>query len=191
MTKLSELEALLFIVGEEGISNEELSGLLNLSEAEVANLVKELRDSYAQNPHSALHIFETESHYVLTTKKELAPLLKRYAQGTSNTLSQAAVETLAIIAYKQPITRAEIEQIRGVQVSGAVQRLAAHKLIEEKGRVEGPGRPILYGTTGYFLDYFGLKSLEELPDTQEMEISLEEDVLPDLFFDGMNKGEQL
>ncbi|MFP9213472.1 SMC-Scp complex subunit ScpB, partial [Enterococcus faecalis] len=79
-------------------------------------------------------------------------------------------------AYKQPITRAEIEQIRGVQVSGAVQRLAAHKLIEEKGRVEGPGRPILYGTTGYFLDYFGLKSLEELPDTQEMEISLEEDV---------------
>ena len=191
MTKLSELEALLFIVGEEGISNEELSGLLNLSEAEVANLVKELKDSYAQNPHSALHIFETESHYVLTTKKELAPLLKRYAQGTSNTLSQAAVETLAIIAYKQPITRAEIEQIRGVHVSGAVQRLAAHKLIEEKGRVEGPGRPILYGTTGYFLDYFGLKSLEELPDTQEMEISLEEDVSPDLFFDGMNKGEQL
>ncbi|GAB7136704.1 SMC-Scp complex subunit ScpB [Enterococcus faecalis] len=191
MTKLSELEALLFIVGEEGISNEELSGLLNLSEAEVANLVKELKDSYAQNPHSALHIFETESHYVLTTKKELAPLLKRYAQGTSNTLSQAAVETLAIIAYKQPITRAEIEQIRGVQVSGAVQRLSAHKLIEEKGRVEGPGRPILYGTTGYFLDYFGLKSLEELPDTQEMEISLEEDVSPDLFFDGMNKGEQL
>ena len=191
MTKLSELEALLFIVGEEGISNEELSGLLNLSEAEVANLVKELRDSYAQNPHSALHIFETESHYVLTTKKELAPLLKRYAQGTSNTLSQAAVETLAIIAYKQPITRAEIEQIRGVQVSGAVQRLAAHKLIEEKGRVEGPGRPILYGTTGYFLDYFGLKSLEELPDTQEMEISLEEDVSPARFFDGMNKGEQL
>lgn len=191
MTKLSELEALLFIVGEEGISNEELSGLLNLSEAEVANLVKELKDSYAQNPHSALHIFETESHYVLTTKKELAPLLKRYAQGTSNTLSQAAVETLAIIAYKQPITRAEIEQIRGVQVSGAVQRLAAHKLIEEKGRVEGPGRPILYGTTGYFLDYFGLKSLEELPDTQEMEISLEEDVSPDLFFDGMNKGKQL
>lgn len=98
-------------------------------------------------------------------------------------------QDLAIVAYKQPITRAEIEQIRGVQVSGAVQRLAAHKLIEEKGRVEGPGRPILYGTTGYFLDYFGLKSLEELPDTQEMEISLEEDVSPDLFFDGMNKGE--
>ena len=189
MTKLSELEALLFIVGEEGISNEELSGLLNLSEAEVTSLVKELKESYTQNSHSALHIFETESHYVLTTKKELAPLLKRYAQGTSNTLSQAAVETLAIIAYKQPITRAEIEQIRGVQVSGAVQHLAAHKLIEEKGRVEGPGRPILYGTTGYFLDYFGLKSLEELPDTQEMEISLEEDVSPDLFFDGMNKGE--
>lgn len=69
MTKLSELEALLFIVGEEGISNEELSGLLNLSEAEVTSLVKELKESYTQNSHSALHIFETESHYVLTTKK--------------------------------------------------------------------------------------------------------------------------
>lgn len=69
MTKLSELEALLFIVGEEGISNEELSGLLNLSEAEVTSLVKELKESYTQNSHSALHIFETESHYVLTTKR--------------------------------------------------------------------------------------------------------------------------
>lgn len=126
----------------------------------------------------------------MTTKKELAPLLKRYAQGTSNTLSQAAVETLAIIAYKQPITRVEIEQIRGVQVSGAVQRLSAHNLIEEKGRVEGPGRPILYGTTSYFLDYFGLKSLKELPDIQEMELSLKEDAPLDLFFDGTNEGEQ-
>ena len=133
---------------------------------------------------------ETEAHIVLTTKKELAPLLKRYAQGTSNTLSQAAVETLAIIAYKQPITRVEIEQIRGVQVSGAVQRLSAHNLIEEKGRVEGPGRPILYGTTSYFLDYFGLKSLKELPDIQEMELSLKEDAPLDLFFDGTNEGEQ-
>ena len=98
---------------------------------------------------------------------------------------------MAIIAYKQPITRVEIEQIRGVQVSGAIQRLAAHQLIEEKGRVEGPGRPILYGTTPYFLDYFGLNSLKDLPDIQAMEHSLNEESSLDLFFDEMDEGEQI
>ena len=135
MTKLSELEAILFIVGEEGIGLEEISYLLTITKEETVALLTELKTRYENDPASALHILETEAHVVLTTKKELAPLLKRYAQGTSNTLSQAAVETLAIIAYKQPITRVEIEQIRGVQVSGAIQRLAAHQLIEEKGRV--------------------------------------------------------
>ncbi len=143
MTKLSELEAILFIVGEEGIALDEISHILAIDKEEALRLVAELEERYENDTTSALHILETEAHIVLTTKKELAPLLKRYAQGTSNTLSQAAVETLAIIAYKQPITRVEIEQIRGVQVSGAVQRLSAHNLIEEKGRVEGPGRPIL------------------------------------------------
>lgn len=190
MTKLSELEAILFIVGEEGIALDEISYILAIDKEEALRLVAELEERYENDSTSALHILETEAHIVLTTKKELAPLLKRYAQGTSNTLSQAAVETLAIIAYKQPITRVEIEQIRGVQVSGAVQRLSAHNLIEEKGRVEGPGRPILYGTTSYFLDYFGLKSLKELPDIQEMELSLKEDAPLDLFFDGTNEGEQ-
>lgn len=191
MTKLSELEAILFIVGEEGISLEEISYLLKIDKEESLTRLEELKEKYENDPNSALHLLETEERVVLTTKKELAPLLKRYAQGTSNTLSQAAVETLAIIAYKQPITRVEIEQIRGVQASGAVQRLSAHHLIEEKGRVEGPGRPILYGTTPYFLDYFGLKSLKELPDIQAMENALNEEASLDLFFDEMNEGEQL
>lgn len=191
MTKLSELEAILFIVGEEGIGLEEISYLLTITKEETVALLTELKTRYENDPASALHILETEAHVVLTTKKELAPLLKRYAQGTSNTLSQAAVETLAIIAYKQPITRVEIEQIRGVQVSGAIQRLAAHQLIEEKGRVEGPGRPILYGTAPYFLDYFGLNSLKDLPDIQAMEHSLNEESSLDLFFDEMDEGEQI
>lgn len=191
MTKLSELEAILFIVGEEGIGLEEISYLLTITKEETVALLTELKTRYENDPASALHILETEAHVVLTTKKELAPLLKRYAQGTSNTLSQAAVETLAIIAYKQPITRVEIEQIRGVQVSGTIQRLAAHQLIEEKGRVEGPGRPILYGTTPYFLDYFGLNSLKDLPDIQAMEHSLNEESSLDLFFDEMDEGEQI
>ncbi|MDA3974490.1 SMC-Scp complex subunit ScpB [Enterococcus thailandicus] len=191
MTKLSELEAILFVAGEAGIDSEELSYLLNVDKQELAELILALEKKYRATLDSALHIFETEDHFVLTTKKELAPLLKKYAQGSSNTLSQAAVETLAIIAYKQPITRTEIEQIRGVQASGPVQRLVAHKLIEEKGRVEGPGRPILYGTTGYFLDYFGLKDLTELPDTQELENALKDDESLDLFFDGVSEGEKM
>lgn len=191
MTKLSELEAILFVAGEAGIGSEELSYLLNVDKKELAELILALEKKYQATLDSALHIFETEDHFVLTTKKELAPLLKKYAQGSSNTLSQAAVETLAIIAYKQPITRTEIEQIRGVQASGPVQRLVAHKLIEEKGRVEGPGRPILYGTTGYFLDYFGLKDLTELPDTQELENALKDDESLDLFFDGVSEGEKM
>ncbi|ASZ07154.1 MULTISPECIES: SMC-Scp complex subunit ScpB [Enterococcus] len=191
MTKLSELEAILFVAGEAGIGSEELSYLLNVDKQELAELILALEKKYQATLDSALHIFETEDHFVLTTKKELAPLLKKYAQGSSNTLSQAAVETLAIIAYKQPITRTEIEQIRGVQASGPVQRLVAHKLIEEKGRVEGPGRPILYGTTGYFLDYFGLKDLTELPDTQELENALKDDESLDLFFDGVSEGEKM
>ncbi|MBO0432168.1 SMC-Scp complex subunit ScpB [Enterococcus sp. DIV0660C] len=190
MTKLSELEAILFVAGEAGIGSDELSYLLNIDKQELSELIVALEKKYQATLDSALHIFETEDHFVLTTKKELAPLLKKYAQGSSNTLSQAAVETLAIIAYKQPITRTEIEQIRGVQASGPVQRLVAHKLIEEKGRVEGPGRPILYGTTGYFLDYFGLKDLTELPDTQELENALKDDASLDLFFDGVSEGEQ-
>lgn len=191
MTKLSELEAILFVAGEAGIGSEELSYLLNVDKQELAELILALEKKYQATLDSALHIFETEDHFVLTTKKELAPFLKKYAQGSSNTLSQAAVETLAIIAYKQPITRTEIEQIRGVQASGPVQRLVAHKLIEEKGRVEGPGRPILYGTTGYFLDYFGLKDLTELPDTQELENALKDDESLDLFFDGVSEGEKM
>ena len=101
----------------------------------------------------------------------------------SNRLSQAALETLAIVAYKQPITRSEVDEIRGVQSAGSVQKLAARQLIEEKGRVEGPGRAILYGTTEYFMDYFGLKDLEELPDIQSMEEELLEELPTDLFFD--------
>lgn len=88
---------------------------------------------------------------MLSTKKEYASLLKQYAQSSINqSLSQAALECLSIVAYKQPITRAEIEELRGVQSSGSVQKLVTRRLIEEKSRVDGPGRAILYGTTAYF-----------------------------------------
>ncbi|MGM0124506.1 segregation and condensation protein B [Enterococcus sp. AZ194] len=190
MTKLSELEAILFVVGEEGIGLDELSYLLEAETSQVYEWLEDLGDRYEQDEKSALNILEVGNHFVLTTKKKFAKLLKKYAQSPiSNKLSQAALETLSIIAYKQPITRIEIEEIRGVQSSGSVQKLVARQLIEDKGRVDGPGRAILYGTTDYFMDYFALKSLDELPDIQSMEMEDEEESM-DLFFDRY-KGKEL
>lgn len=188
--KISELEAILFVVGDEGIGLEELSYLLNSKTAQTYERIQTLQSRYDEDENSALHILEVGNHFVLTTKKEFAPLLKKYAQSPmSNSLSQAALETLAIIAYKQPLTRMEVDEIRGVQSSGSVQKLVARQLIEEKGRVDGPGRAILYGTTAYFMDYFGLKSLAELPDIEAMENELTEDVPMDLFFDRFSETE--
>ncbi|BCA85487.1 segregation and condensation protein B [Enterococcus saigonensis] len=188
--KISELEAILFVVGDEGIGLEELSYLLETKTAITYKMLQELQHHYDESENSALHILEVGNHFVLTTKKKFAPLLKKYAQSPmANTLSQAALETLAIIAYKQPLTRMEVDEIRGVQSSGSVQKLVARQLIEEKGRVDGPGRAILYGTTDYFMDYFGLKTLEELPDIEAMEDELTEDVPMDLFYDRFSGAE--
>lgn len=188
MNKLSEIEAILFVVGDEGIALEELSYLLELDPSQVYPLIQELSKSYLADESRSLHLLEVGNQFILTTKKAFAPLLKRYAQSPlSNRLSQAAIETLAIIAYKQPITRMEVEGIRGVKSSGSIQRLTGLQLIEEQGRVEGPGRAILYGTTAYFMDYFGLKTMSELPDIQQMEADLAEEMPKDLFFDQFQK----
>lgn len=180
-----KIEALLFVSGEEGIGLNELSHLMNEPTATIYQALEELKQAYEDNPSSALTILEAGNRFMMTTKKEMAPLLKDYAQSSINQrLSKIALEILAIIAYKQPITRSEIEQIRGVQSSGSIQKLMHKQLIEEKGRVDGPGRAILYGTTAYFFDYFGLKSIADLPDIHELDEELEDDLeSTDLFFD--------
>lgn len=184
MTTISQIEAILFVVGEDGIDLEELSYLLELSTAKTYESLTALKECYALDEKSALTILEVGNHFVLSTKKAFAPLLKKYAQSPlSNSLSQAALETLSIVAYKQPISRVEVDEIRGVQSAGSMQKLVARQLIEEKGRVDGPGRAILYGTTAYFMDYFGLRSLEELPDIHQMEEEIAEELPLDLFFD--------
>ncbi|EOI00509.1 segregation and condensation protein B [Enterococcus moraviensis ATCC BAA-383] len=184
MTTVSQIEAILFVVGEEGIGLEELSYLLGLSTAKTYESLIALKERYESDKQTALNILEVGNHFILSTKKTFAPLLKKYAQSPiSNALSQAALETLSIVAYKQPISRVEVDEIRGVQSAGSMQKLVARQLIEEKGRVDGPGRAILYGTTAYFMDYFGLKSLEELPDIHQMEEEIAEELPLDLFFD--------
>lgn len=182
MDNTGKLEALLFAAGDEGVRLEELSFLIEQPAPNVYQLIQALNEKYQEDSSSSLNILELGNHFILTAKKEYAPILKKYAKSPiANRLSQAALETLSIIAYKQPITRMEVDDIRGVQSSGAVQKLAANRLIEEKGRVEGPGRAILYGTTEYFMDYFGLKSMEELPDIQAMEKELSADISLDLY----------
>ncbi|WP_251869852.1 SMC-Scp complex subunit ScpB [Enterococcus italicus] len=182
MRSYRELEALLFIAGQEGIGLDELSYVLKEPTADVFAAIQLLNQQFEEDSHSPYIILELGNQFVLSTKKELNPLLKEYAQSPlSAKLSQAALETLAIIAYKQPVTRTEIETIRGVKTTGSIQKLIALQLIQEMGRVDGPGRAILYGTTEYFMNYFGIKNLTELPDLEQMSADLADDSTFDLF----------
>ncbi len=180
MNDLATVEALLFVAGDEGLTLEELSKLTEQPLDVMAALLEDLEEKYETDKESGLLLLETASKFQIVTKKEYASYIKRYAQSPfSQTLSRALLETLAIIAYRQPITRVEIEEIRGVQVAGNLQKLKSRQLIEEAGRLDKPGRPLLYSTTPFFLDYFGINSLEELPKLSETE---EEDGISDLFF---------
>lgn len=156
------LEALIF-ASSEPVTVKEMSIITELNEETVRTLLAELTQEYIDQPRG-IQITEVAGGYQLVTKPELAAYLEKLKKVPRQVpLSQAALETLAIIAYKQPITRAEIETIRGVRVDSSLSTLLEKGLIEETGRKEGPGRPILYGTTKEFLKYFGLNNLDELP----------------------------
>jgi len=158
------MESLLFASGDEGLSVKELAKIMDIDEWKAREILEDLRKDYEEDPNRGIALIEVAGSFKLATKKENAVYLKRMVETPSSTsLSQAALETLTIIAYKQPITRAEIEEIRGVKTERPLQTLLAKGLIQEVGRKEGAGRPILYGTTEEFLDYFGLKDLKELP----------------------------
>lgn len=180
MNNIAKIEALLFVAGDEGLSLEILSQLTKMSKVEVSVALTGLEERYERYEDSGLTLIETASAYQIVTKKEYAEYIKEYAQSPySQRLSRPLLETLAIIAYKQPITRIEIEEIRGVQVTGNLQKLRARQLIKEVGRLERPGQPLLYGTTDFFLDYFGINTLEELPELMEEN---NEEEMSDLFF---------
>jgi len=161
---LAILEGLLFAVGEEGLNLDQMIFVLQITELEVLALLTELKGRY-QLMESGIKIIEVAGVYKMTTKKEHALFLKRLIQNPNQRgLSNAALEVLAIVAYRQPITRHEIENIRGASSDNVIRKLLTFSLIEEAGRLEAPGRPILFRTTDDFLDYFGIKTLEELPE---------------------------
>ena len=155
------VESLLFITNEP-LSIEELLELTEFEEDDLRDALSWLQEDYSDDS-KGIGVLEIAGGYIMGIKK---PQL--------NTLSMAALETLAIIAYKQPITRGEIELIRGVKVDKIMQNLLAKMLIEEKGRKDVPGRPILYGTTKQFLQYFGINSLDELPENQLLNLDAAE-----------------
>lgn len=178
------IEGLLFISGDEGVYLAQIASVLEIDKGEAQLLLQELQEEY-KRPSSGLQIVQYAQAYRLTTKKEHASYYKKLVETPmSSSLSQAALETLAIVAYRQPITRTEIEEIRGVKTEKALQTLLSRLLVKEVGRAEGTGRPILYGTTKEFLDTFGLKTLEELPPLPEEVQDVNE---ADLFFDSLRE----
>lgn len=176
------LEALLF-VSDKPLSLKELKDIIKSDVADISNLediLKELKDEYAtlNKPYEIKFVADG---WTFATKPEYSPWIKKLLkEKTVLKLSPSALETLAMIAYKQPITRAEIDEIRGVESSGVIDTLLERKLIKIVGRKEALGRPLLYGTTQDFLKHFGLAHLSELPLIEDMPKEIQEtDNLPE------------
>ena len=167
MKNKAVLEGLLFVVGEDGLTLDQIEEVLGLKEEEVKEVVNELKHSY-ESEDRGLRIDFLGNRLKLTTKFEHREYYQKLLENPeTNTLSQAALETLAIIAYNEPITRMQIDKLRGVGSSKMIRKLVAKGLVKESGRSDLPGRPILYETTNDFLDYFGLSNIKELPDMEK------------------------
>ena len=161
---LAILEGLLFLCGDDGLSVEQAAASMDATEEYVAELFDELQKYYLQESRG-IEIARFGEKYRFLSKAAIHDAAKKLFQtSTEAKLSNAALETLAIIAYKQPITRVEIEEIRGVGADVMLRKLVARGLIQEDGRSEAVGRPILYSVTDEFLDSFKLLSLDELPE---------------------------
>lgn len=163
MNLKSVVEGILFVVGDEGITIKELSEVLNISDNEVKEILTNLRKDY-ESPERGLRISFLGNTFKLTTKSEHKEYYEKLVTNSRNfNLSNASLETLAIIAYNEPITRVKIDEIRGVSSVQIVRKLLARGFIKECGKDDSIGKPILYKTTNEFLDYFGLATKNDLP----------------------------
>ena len=177
---MSRIEALLFVVGDDGMTARQLAQYLEVEVIDVEAGLSELETKYNETEEHGITIKQLAGTYQLTTKQSVADTIKKLVENpTSQVLTSASLEVLAIIAYKQPITRAEVEDLRGVKSERPIQTLVSRALVQEVGRAERTGRAILYGTTKEFLNYFGLKDISELPPLPTEES--EEEEATDLF----------
>ena len=166
---LSALEGLLFVIGDEGLSLKDISSILEISDDEAKKLIKELYNDLSKDTRG-IKLEYLGERFKLTTKSEHAKYFEKLVQNEQNNkLSDAALEVLSIIAYSGPITRVDIDKIRGVSSAYIVRKLVLKNLIEECGKSEDIGRPMLYKVTNQFLNYFGLSSIKELPEIKEIE----------------------
>jgi segregation and condensation protein B len=165
----SLLEAYLF-VAVEPVKPAEIGKVLGLEAAAVEEALEDLVNAYARRIHSGLHVVRIAGGYQMATRPALAPDVARLlaTPGGRARLSKPALETLAIIAYQQPVTQAEVEAVRGVNIDAVLKTLTERRLVTEEGRKAVAGRPILYVTTPDFLHYFGLDTLEDLPPLEDI-----------------------
>ena len=169
------LEGLLFLSGEEGLTIDQMQhGMGNLEREDILVLLESLKKEYSAST-KGIELVEYANRFKFVTKEFVYPYGKKlFEEYKQPTLSQAALETLAIIAYKQPITRVEIEEIRGVNCEMMLKKLVARGLVEAKDRLDVVGKPLLYTVTDEFLDAFQLETLQELPELPEQKEQNEE-----------------
>lgn len=168
------IEGLLYVQGDIGLTIKDIMNILNIDEETAKREVLNLKNFYDEN-NRGLRINFLGNTIKLTTREEHKEYYAKLLESpSSNTLSNSAIETLAVIAYNEPITRGEVDSFRGVDSSYVMRRLLAKGLIKECGRSDNPGRPILYKTTDEFLDYFGMASKDDLPSIEILEEEKEE-----------------
>lgn len=173
------LEGLLFVVGDEGLTIEQIEEILEINEEEAKDVLNRLRNRYESEEYGIQLSFLGNS-FKLTTKKEHRDYYQKLIENPgSNTLSQAALETLAIIAYNEPVTVQEVDTIRGINSREMIRRLMAKGFVKEAGKSDGIGRATMYATTRDFLDYFGLSTKEELPKFEKIKEQIDDTDLYD------------
>ena len=174
----SIIEAILFASGRE-VNKKELMSVLEIGEDELQEVIDLMQNDYEKQSRG-IEIIKVEDCYQLATKKDLYEYLYQiFDKRAKPNLSQAALETLAIIAYNPKITRAEIENIRGVNSDGTIYKLLEYDLIENVGKLDAPGKPSMYSTTANFLKMFGIKSLEELPELPRYKLDENQQIVID------------
>lgn len=171
INKIAAVEALLF-TAEEPVSVVDIADTIDVTIQESKEYVNIIKKEFNKKSSHGIRLEQYSDSYIFVTKSHLAPYIKKLHNISKTTkLSRAALETLSIIAYEQPVTRSEIEEIRGVRVDKTLTTLGKYNLIKELGRKDTTGNPILYGTTEEFLRQFNLKDLSELPDLDEIDFS--------------------
>lgn len=185
------IEGLLYVQGDLGLTINQIEDILEVPEEEAKILVLNLKNYYEEN-NRGLRINYLGNTIKLTTKEEHQKYYQKLLESpSSNNLSESALEVLAIIAYNEPITRGDLEKLRGVDSTYVLRRLLAKGLIKECGKSDLPGRPILYKTTDDFLDYFGLASIKDLPNIELLEEdNSPKDLYTSIYKEGDNDGRE-